>query len=251
MRPLLFAVDTAPPPVSAAVDVVGVERAVLAQQAGRALESGRRRIGVAGSDADAAVVAGEAYRLGAPIELAIDVRGDLARMFGLGESVEARLAAGTPYPIDIGLVEGSWGATAFLNDIGFGAAGVAPGVLRWVAAPRAEVAVTGRRRVGAKASGVLVGNGQFWHGLAVSPRASLMDGRLEYQVIAVPRWRTARTLRAMRFGLHASTPGLLGGRGGSLTVDTPARWGVVADRRHIGRGSATVTAIPGVVSLLI
>ncbi|MEX2322543.1 MAG: hypothetical protein WEA29_02075 [Acidimicrobiia bacterium] len=253
MRPLLLAVGT-DPPSSSRIDAARVTRSSLPAAARSALEAGCLRIGILGSDADAAVVGAEAQRLGTQVEIAIGPDGDLARVFGLGpgSSVADRLVHGTRYPIDLGIVEGAWGMSVFLNDVGFGVASTRPGRLRWFAAGRGRAVVTGRRRVEKyRASGVLVTNGQFWHGLAVSPKASLVDERLEYQVIAVPRRRAATALAAMRLGLHGSSHGLQRGRADVIEVQVAPEWAVAADRCRIGRGSATVRAVPGVVSLLI
>jgi diacylglycerol kinase family enzyme len=253
LRPLLLAVD-ADPPSPGDFDAARVTRSALAAYARGALGAGCLRIGILGTDADAALVAAEAHRLGTEVEIAIGTDGDLARMFGLGlgSPVTDRLLNGTRYPIDLGIVEGGWGMGAFINDIGFGVASARPGPLRWAVAGRSRVVVTGRRRVEeGRATGVLVTNGQFWHGLAVSPKASLADERLEYQVITVPRRRAAATLAAMRLGLHGSFHGLRRGRADVIEIEVPPGWPVAADRRRIGRGSATARVVPGVVSLLI
>jgi diacylglycerol kinase family enzyme len=253
VKALLLGVDEDPPP-SDEFDTTRVTRTTLPDRVRHALEAGCTRFGIVGSDGDAALVAGQAHRLGARVEIAIDPNGDLSRVFGLGsDSATAhRLVHGTPYPVDLGIVEGGWGTTAFLNDVGFGVASARPGPLRWFLSRRSRVAVTGRRRVEhVRSSGVLITNGQFWHGLVVSPKASLGDSRFEYQVIAVPRRRSAAALSAMRLGLHDRSHGLQRGRGNVIEVEVPAGWRVAADRRDVGRGSATVRAIPGTVSLLI
>ncbi|HUG75095.1 MAG TPA: hypothetical protein VMM81_05410 [Acidimicrobiia bacterium] len=253
MRPLLLSVG-ADPPSSSGIDAARVSRSSLPAEARGALEAGRQRIGILGSDADAAVIAAEAHRLGTQVEIAVGPDGDLARMFALGSgsSVADRLAHGTRYPIDLGVVEGGWGMSTFLNDVGFGVASARPGRLRWFVSGRGRTVVTGRRRVEEdRASGVLVTNGQFWHGLAVSPKASLADERLEYQVIAVPRRRTATALSAMRLGLHGSLHGVRRGRADVIEVEVGPEWLVAADRCRIGQGSATLRTVPGIVSLLI
>jgi diacylglycerol kinase family enzyme len=250
---MLFAVGADPTP-SSGIDAARVTRSSLRAEARRALETGCLRIGILGSDADAAVVAAEAHRLGTHVEIAIGPDGDLARTFGLGpgSAVAERLVHGTRYPIDMGIVEGAWGMSVFLNDVGFGVASTRPGRLRWFLAGRSRTVVTGRRRVEEdRACGVLVTSGQFWHGLAVSPKASLADERLEYQVIAVPRRRTAAALSAMRFGLHGSSHGLRRGHADAIAVEVPPGWVVAADRARIGRGSAMARTVSGVVSLLI
>jgi hypothetical protein len=244
-------------PAPRGVEVVPVRRADLFDTARSLIEGGTRRFSVVGSDADSATVVAAAVAAGSRIALtpAPRRRSDLLDMFALspGGHVE-RLIAGTPYPIDVGVIASPAGRRIFLNSVTAGAAAGRPTLFPWwpPLLARGTVSVSGRRRRSAdRAVAVFVMNGQRWGANTVAPRASLGDGAVDIQIVAGRRRDIAGARSALRRGLHATTPMITRVSVDEAEVSIPPAWRVHADRRMWGRGSFTVSVIPDALDLLI
>jgi hypothetical protein len=219
----------------------------------RAIEDGHDRIGVAGVDADAAAVAMAAAASGRRVAMAILGRSDLHSTFALADREDmGRLIEGRRYPIDLGIVEGPWGRRPFINTVSSGITASPLGLAVWTPGRRGRVVVeTDRTLTRDGVIGLLVMNGQSWSGLTVAPRATLVDGALEVQLLACPRWRIPALRAAMRHGLHVSWRDVARRRVTVGRVVTPARWWLAADGRRVGRGSFDLSVLSGAVDLLI
>lgn len=225
------------------------------------LSEGVRHIAAVGGDGTLNVVADAIHASTTePVTISIVPAGtgsDFARTFGLPQDLESsveRLNHSTDYPIDLGVLEGSWGTRAFLNiaDAGLAAACVrtADRLPRGLGAAKYQIAfwatlplfraaqvrlVTPRRTVESRAIAVVLANGQFFGGgLNVAPRAATMDGLLDVQLIDA-RVRDAPALfPKLKRGLHLghravrrlSTPTV------RLEADRP--WPIEADGELIG-----------------
>lgn len=227
------------------------------------LESGFTRLAVAGGDHEIASVVGAVVDAGFAglVDLALlpsRTPSELARTFALGPSLPdavRRLAHGQPYPIDIGMVEGSFGRMAFINSV---AAGVLAGGPGWfpvwprpirMAGP--VVVHGGTTPVETVASGILVLNGQFWGKWVGAPRSTLVDGVVDLQLFSGTRRKLSRLRPAFRVGMHVRAAGVRRLAVARAEVDQPAPWRVSVDGRRVGRGSFTVTVVPGAVRLAV
>lgn len=254
MKPIILAVSVA---VAAGdrrgIPVADVDADDLVAATRRAIEDGHDRIGVAGGDADAATVALAAAVSGARVAMAILGRSDLHSTFALGNwDGVARLVEGRRYPIDLGVVDGAWGRRPFINALTAGIPASPLGLTPWTPARRGRVVVEAHRTLSRHGvGGVLVMNGQNWSGMTVAPRATLVDGALDVQLLACPRWRIPALRAAMRHGLHLSWHDVTRRRVTAGHVRVPARWWVAADGRRMGRGSFDLSVLPAAVDLLI
>lgn len=219
---------------------------------GAILERGFDRLAILGSDADAAAVAAEARLRRTPIGLALGMpASELARTFALSaEDILDRVTNGTRYTIDLGWVEGSWGVVPFLNSVAIGMAPARwPSPVAW-ARPRASVQMTGDREVDG-ARGVLVMNGQYWAGLPVAPKATLVDGVLDVQVMAPVRMGGIGLAVAMGHGLHLSRREVTRRSMAKAVIEVPERWAVAVDGVRRGEGPVEASVSPGALDLLI
>jgi len=235
----------------------------LAAAVGREISDGFTRFAVAGQDADVAMVVDSALSAGMAgrVDLALlpgGSRSDLARTFALDQSLPAavaRMAHGTPYLIDIGVVSGGFGRAAFLNSVATGllAGGPAwfpmwPRPLR-VAGP--VIVRAGANPVETMASGVLVLNGQFWGEWVGAPRSTLVDGVVDLQLFTGRRRVLARLRPALRTGMHVRSNMVRRLPVAHAEVDQPPSWMVSVDGVRIGRGPFTLAVVAGAVRLAI
>lgn len=255
MTPVLLVVGArAARATPSGIAVERVSAGKIAEAAARSIAAGHDRIGVVGGDADAAVVAGVAADLGRRIGLAVVPRrhSDLNATFAVAGDHVRRLHEGDRYPIDLGYVEGSWGRTPFLNGVVIGLPAGRLGLTALAPISRGPVTVDTERPLRVEgAVGVLVMNGQHWSGLTVAPRATLIDGILDLQVLTAARRRIPALTAAMRRGLHLARRDVTRRRVSEARLGVPPRWPVAADGRRIGRGPVGVSVLPGAVDLLI
>ncbi|MBA2338476.1 MAG: YegS/Rv2252/BmrU family lipid kinase [Acidimicrobiia bacterium] len=199
---------------------------------------------------------------------------DFIRTFALPRTVEggvALLGGGQVYRCDIGKVEGRFGERWFLNaaNVGVVAAAAARagrlpaplGALRYGAAfwlslagfrPADVVVDLGGRRIEQRALAVVVANGQFFGGgLNVAPQASLIDGILDVEVFAGPRWLAFEVMPRVIGGHHLRHRAVKRGRASALTITVPDDWPVEADGELLGQGPVRITAHPGAIDFVI
>lgn len=246
---------------------------------GRAAAEGRNRLAAAGGDGtvNAVINAVLDHPWEAPPVLGVLPAGtgcDLLRTFGIGADLEAaadRLAGESVYPVDAGLAVGEWGRRYFLNAAGAGlTAAAASAALRlpagWGRARytgAAALALAGFRggeiRLEAdgrsfegRALAVILANGQFFGaGYNIAPRASMVDGLLDVQVITASRRQAGRLIAKARGGNHLSDPNVRRYQAAEVRIETEAPWPVEADGEPLGSSPLLARVQPGRIGLKI
>lgn len=253
------------------------EEAVEMIQAGAA--EGRSHFAVVGGDGTANMAANALLSLGidAPPVLGILPGGtgcDLLRTFALPQELGAaarHLNGGDTYPIDVVTLEGSWGLRYFLNvaqaGVGAAAAQSAPrfhralGPVRYPLAflarlprfPRARVkVVTERRTYEADALAVILANAQFFAGgWNVAPRATLMDGVLDVQVIDISKTGAPALVPKVVKGTHLASPAVKRFTAAEFRIETDPAWPLEADGDVIGNTAVEGRVVPAAIQLKI
>lgn len=199
---------------------------------------------------------------------------DLIRTFGIPQSIEdaaRHLSTPSTYRIDVGRIEGDWGLRHFVNvaNAGLAAAVVEAsarlprklGGLRYVtavasAAPAfkaCEVELKTLQRSHRQHALMLVAaNGQFFGGgWNVAPKALLVDGKLDTQLIDVPKTSIPRMLPRLMRGMHLTHPGVRRRSIGEFTFTPELAWPVEVDGDPIGHGAFRATMLPTALELKI
>jgi YegS/Rv2252/BmrU family lipid kinase len=250
-----------------------------------ALESGERfLVAVGGDETVHAVVNGmiaEDRQVAEEAVLGVVPAGsgcDFVRTFGLpGDVIKAirHLGDDQTYAIDIGRVtygdEQGEGVRYFANiaEAGFGGA-VARRASRlssrmkksgyffgfWLSLLRQrpfEVQVRAdRKSFTARATNVLVANGQFSRGgMKVSPRSYPGDGLFDVQINTGPRSEAFTMIPKMYRGEHVPNPHIKELRGREITVEADRPLPVQADGEFLGTTPATFTVLPQAITLKI
>lgn len=197
---------------------------------------------------------------------------DLLRTFGLPQDlgIAARsLLTDEVYDIDVARIEGSWGSRYFVNvaQAGVGAAAVqtAPkvarslGTLRYPMAflarlprvPPAAVRLTTEKRVyESEALAVILANGQFFAGgWNVAPRATLVDGVLDLQIINASKSRAPALVPKLIKGTHLDDRAVRRTSAAEFTLETEPPWPVEADGDFLGNTRVSGRVVPGAISL--
>ena len=191
---------------------------------------------------------------------------DFIRTFALPRTVDeaaAHLVDEQRYPTDVGLIEGSFGSTYFLNAVNVGVAARAAemsarlparlgSLAFWVALGgfrHADVGVEADHRVlEGSALNVTIANGQFaGGGFNVAPRATVRDGVFDVQLFSGSRREAPLTLARMRRGAHLALRSVRRTKGAEITVRCPESWPIEADGEPLGHGPIRVRAVPGAI----
>jgi diacylglycerol kinase (ATP) len=199
---------------------------------------------------------------------------DLLRTFGipqdLGEAAR-HLATDDVYPIDVGTVEGLWGRRHFVNvaQIGVGAAaaetaqrlGRSLGAARYPIAfaarlprfPRARVTVeTERRTYESDALAVIMANAQFFAGgWNVAPKATLVDGVLDMQIIDCPKPRATALVPKIIRGTHLTDRAVRRFSAATFTIETNIPWPLEVDGDYVGNTPVSGRVVPAALRLKI
>jgi YegS/Rv2252/BmrU family lipid kinase len=200
---------------------------------------------------------------------------DFIRTFGRArddaDSSLDRLASPELYPVDVGVVTGSFGTRHFINALNAGIAAASVeratrlpsrlGSLKYTAAfwlalagfPEADVDVSiGRHRFDGSAINVVVANGQYFGGgLNVAPRATLVDGELDVQVFSGPKRNAFVIMPRLALGSHLTHRAVRRYVGGEVTITCPVEWPVEADGELLGSGPVTVSVVPGALDFVV
>lgn len=199
---------------------------------------------------------------------------DLLRTFGLPQDLGAaakHLATEETYPIDVATLEGSWGVRYFVNvaQIGVGAAAAqtATKVTRKIGSaryplafaarlprfPAATVTVeTERRRYESEALAVILANAQFFAGgWNVAPKATLVDGVLDMQIINCAKTRAPALVPKIIRGTHLTDKAVRRFTAATFKLETSVQWPLEADGDYIGNTPASGRVVPAALRLKI
>jgi diacylglycerol kinase (ATP) len=199
---------------------------------------------------------------------------DLLRTFGLPQDLGAaarHLATDDVYPIDVATLEGAWGTHYFVNvaQVGVGAAAAQTaarfsrrfGAARYPIAfaarlprfPPAFVTVeTERRTYESRALAVIVANAQFFAGgWNVAPKATLVDGVLDLQIINARKRQAPALVPKVIRGTHLRDPSVRRFSAAAFKILTDVAWPLEADGDYIGNTPVAGRVVPAALRLKI
>lgn len=199
---------------------------------------------------------------------------DLLRTFGISQVLEEaanHLRGDNTYTIDIGELTGGWGVRRFINvaQAGVGAAAAETahrlprgmGANRYIAAfaarlprfPGGEVElVTERRTHRGPALAVIMANAQFFAGgWNIAPKAMLVDGAFDLQVIDVPKTAAPAMVPKIIKGVHLAERGVRRFSAPSFRLETQYPWPVEMDGDAIGNTPVEGRVLPAAIHLKI
>lgn len=199
---------------------------------------------------------------------------DLLRTFGLPQDLgqaALHLRGDDTYQIDVATLEGEWGQRYFVNvaQIGVGAAAAetAPRVSRRLGVVRYPVAFAARlprfpktvvtietehRRHTSNALAVIMANAQFFAGgWNVAPRATLVDGVLDIQVIDASKGRAPALVPKVIRGTHLSDRAVRRFSAATYTIETEVPWPLEADGDFVGNTPVGGRVVPAALTLKI
>ncbi len=182
---------------------------------------------------------------------------DFARTFALPQQLEkaaAHLVGDRTYPVDVGWLRGTWGTRHFLNVAQAGVGGAAAdtssrlsarlGSARYLLSfamrlpgfRLAEVElVAGTKSYRGRAIAVIFANAQFFAGgWNVAPKATLIDGELDVQVINARKVEALRVVPKLVKGLHLTDRSVHRFSAPEFRLDTDPAWPVEADGEYLG-----------------
>ncbi len=199
---------------------------------------------------------------------------DLLRTFGisqnLGEAAK-HLGSDSKYTIDVAYVDGSWGRRFFVNvaQAGVGAAAAESarrlsrslGAARYPLAflgrlprfPRAAITLTTEKRtIETEALAVILANAQFFAGgWNVAPRATLIDGVLDLQIIDTAKRRAPALVPKVVKGTHLGDAAVRRMSVSEFDLKSEPAWPVEADGDHLGNTDISGRVIPAAINLKI
>jgi YegS/Rv2252/BmrU family lipid kinase len=199
---------------------------------------------------------------------------DLLRTFGLPQHMAGaarHLAGEDTYPIDVATLEGPWGTRYFVNvaQAGVGAAaaqtamrlGRRLGTSRYPMAfaarlprfPRAKVTViTERRTIEGEALAVILANAQFFAGgWNVAPKATLVDGVLDVQVIDTPKTGAPALVPKVIKGTHLTDRSVRRLSAAEFSITCDPVWPLECDGDLVGNTPVSGRVVPAAISLKI
>lgn len=278
---------TSPDKVRQALDTAGIDADVVAPMTRTEAEATIRDLALGGASHIAIAGGDGSVNLAANVLLGIDgleppVVGilptgtgcDLLRTFGIPQDLAgaaAHLATDVVYPIDVASLEGSWGIRYFVNvaQVGVGAAAAqsAPRLARRLGAsrypiafaarlprfPRAKVTIrTERRTVESQALAVILANAQYFAGgWNVAPKATLIDGVLDVQVIDIAKTRAPALVPKVIKGTHLTDRAVRRFSAASLSIETDVPWPLEADGDYVGNTPVNSRVMPAALRLKI
>lgn len=199
---------------------------------------------------------------------------DLLRTFGIPQDLEGaarHLATDTVYPIDVATLEGSWGTRYFVNvaQVGVGAAAAQTasrltrrlGAARYPLAfaarlpgfPHSSVTVTTERRTyESGALAVIMANAQFFAGgWNIAPKATLVDGVLDMQVIDCAKTRAPSLVPKIIRGNHLADRAVRRFSAARFEIETAVPWPVEADGDYLGNTPVSGRVVSAALRLKI
>jgi diacylglycerol kinase (ATP) len=199
---------------------------------------------------------------------------DLGRTFGLPQDMESavrHLASKDTYTIDVAYLDGSWGRRYFVNvaqaGVGAAAAQTASRISRRVGAARYPLAFltrlprfpsaqftlkTEKRTVEGHALAVIIANAQFFAGgWNVAPRATLIDGVVDVQIIDATKTRAPALVPKVVKGTHLGDVAVRRMSVSEFDLVTEPVWPVEADGDLIGNTDISGRVVPAAIKLKI
>jgi diacylglycerol kinase (ATP) len=199
---------------------------------------------------------------------------DLLRTFGLPQDLAGaarHLTTEDTYAIDIATLEGSWGTRYFVNvaQAGVGAAaaqtalrlGRRLGPSRYPLAfaarlpgfPRAQVTVTTERRtIETAALAVILANAQFFAGgWNVAPKATLVDGVLDLQIIDTAKTGAPALVPKVIKGTHLADRAVRRVSAAEFSIASEPVWPLECDGDLVGNTPVRGRVVPAAIRLKI
>jgi YegS/Rv2252/BmrU family lipid kinase len=199
---------------------------------------------------------------------------DLIRTFGMPQDMRSaalHLRGDQTYLIDVAQASGEWGTRRFVNVGQTGAAAAALeramtlpsrlGASKYpvglaLALPsfrRTVVKVTTERRmIESDALAVIAANGQFFGGgFNIAPKATLVDGELDIQILSPSKRRAARLVPRIRKGMHLADRSVRRISAPWAVVETELPWPVELDGDPVGNTPVRFAVGPGRIALKI
>lgn len=199
---------------------------------------------------------------------------DLIKTFGISQEMgeaSKHLATDATYDIDVATLEGDWGLRYFVNvaqtGAGAAAAETAPRLTRKMGAarypiafgarlfrfPKAQITVrTERRTYESEALAVIMANAQFFAGgWNVAPKATLVDGVLDMQIIDAKKREAPALVPKVIKGTHLTDPAVRRFSAAEFTIETVPLWPVEADGDLVGNTTVSGRVVPAAIRLSI
>lgn len=199
---------------------------------------------------------------------------DLMRTFAMPRDLATaakHLATDDVYPVEVVTLEGEWGLRYYINvaQVGVGAAAVQTatrlkrslGSMRYPLAfaarlprfPRTSVTVTTEKRTHtADALAVIMANAQYFAGgWNVAPRATLIDGVVDIQVISAAKTKAPALVPKVIKGTHLSDPAVRRFSASEFRIETEVPWPLEADGDLIGNTPVSGRVVPAAIKLKI
>lgn len=198
---------------------------------------------------------------------------DLLRTFGVSRDMTeaaTRLHGPGTYTIDVGLLSGEWGSRHFVNVAQAGAGGAAAetapkmprrlGAARYPLAfasrlprfPRTQVRIGGSVEMTTEALAVILANGQFFAGgWNVAPKALLVDGAFDVQVVDAKKRNAPRLVPKLMAGTHLREKEVTRKSLEHVTLETAEPWPVEADGDYLGTTPFEARMRPGALELKV
>jgi diacylglycerol kinase (ATP) len=243
------------------------------------VRSGRRLV-LAGGDGTLGLAAQALVRTGLAADalpigmLPVGTGCDFLRTFGIPQDLvgaAAHLLTDSEYRIDLGLLRGAWGERIFVNiaqaGVGAAAAETAPRLPRALGPARYPLAFAGRlprfpsctieietaaRTLRSKALAVIMANGQFFAGgWNVAPKALLVDGELDVQVIDAKKRQAPGLVPKIIAGVHLRHPSVTRRSMSEFALRTEEIWPIEADGDYVGTTPVAVSVLPSALSIKI
>lgn len=259
--------------------VVPATREETSEVVRSAAEAGRVHFATVGGDGTVNLAANVLLKMNLDVAPIIGVLPagtgcDILRTFGisqdLGEAAK-HLATDETYTIDVATLEGHWGLRYYVNvaQVGAGAAAAetAPkvsrrlGALRYPIAfgarlprfPKAEVTITTEKRTyESQALAVIMANAQFFAGgWNVAPKATLVDGVLDMQIIDASKRQAPAIVPKVIKGTHLQDPSVRRFTAAEFRIETTPTWPLEADGDLIGNTTVSGRVVPAAVRLSI
>jgi diacylglycerol kinase (ATP) len=240
---------------------------------------GGRRLVLAGGDGTLGLAAQALVRAGLASDalpvgmLPVGTGCDFLRTFGIPQDLigaAAHLVTDSEYRIDLGRLQGDWGERIFVNiaQAGAGAAAAqtatrlprALGPARYPLAfaarlprfPACTIQIDGARTIRSKALAVIMANGQFFAGgWNVAPKALLVDGELDVQVIDAKKRQAPSLVPKIIAGVHLRHRSVTRRSLPEFTLTTEQIWPIEADGDHVGTTPVQVSVLPAALSIKI